>query len=183
QPTLTSAQKDRIKSILPKPNYKIIAATLARIYYAYPNPKEWSYAGLQGALILVHDRAKGGYWFRLIDLSGTRGVTWEHEVHDSLRYKEDRPFFHSFAGDECVIGFIFAEKAEAGALYKKVINRKLGMLVPYPQVTRSTSRSGKVDRSLISMLKMFRHVAHIGYGEKAGFVSHGVDETWQQLLD
>lgn len=69
QSTLSSADKDRIKTIFPKSNYKILTATLARIYYAYPNPREWSYAGLQGALVFVYDRTKNGFWFRLIDLS------------------------------------------------------------------------------------------------------------------
>ena len=66
--TLSSSDKDRIKATFPSANYKILTATLARVYYAYPSPDDWSYTGLQGALTLVSDKIKGGFWLRLVDL-------------------------------------------------------------------------------------------------------------------
>ena len=38
-------------------------------------------------------------FFKLVDLQGTRGIVWEHELYDNFTLNEDRPFFHSFAGD------------------------------------------------------------------------------------
>lgn len=72
--SLSSADKDRIKSLFPSSTGKISAATLARIYYAYPSPDEWSYAGLQGAIVLMSDKTKGGFWFRLVDLAVSLGL-------------------------------------------------------------------------------------------------------------
>ena len=69
--TISSTDKERIKSvILPTPSTpsKIVTASIVRIYYAHPSPDAWSYTGLQGALVLVSDKLKGGFWFRLVDL-------------------------------------------------------------------------------------------------------------------
>ena len=43
-----------------------MAAAVARIYYAYPDPNEWAYSGVEGAL--VFGSQDNGFWFRLVDL-------------------------------------------------------------------------------------------------------------------
>jgi len=35
----------------------------------------------------------------MVDLDGTRGVIWEHELYDGLVLNQDRTFFLSFEGD------------------------------------------------------------------------------------
>lgn len=77
-------------------------ATLARIYYAHPNPRKWSYTGLQGGLAFVEDQKAGAFLFKLCDLQGTRGILWECELPLSVEYDKDRPLFHSFESDVCV---------------------------------------------------------------------------------
>jgi neural Wiskott-Aldrich syndrome protein len=96
--TLTNNDRSLIKSIIASPT-KILAASLARIYFAHPDPRSWSYGGLQGALVLTSDRARGAHFLTIVDLSGSRGVMWEHEIYKDFEYNQDRPFFHSFAGD------------------------------------------------------------------------------------
>ncbi len=66
--TISSADKERVRSVIPSTTSKILTASVVRIYYAHPSPDSWSYAGLQGALVLVSDKLKGGFWFRLVDL-------------------------------------------------------------------------------------------------------------------
>jgi hypothetical protein len=97
--TLSAAEKDKVRSAAATGANKIVTAGLARIYFAHPDPHEWAYSGLQGALALVHDKARAIHFLRLVDLVGTRGIIWEHEVYDGFEYFQDRPFFHSFAGD------------------------------------------------------------------------------------
>lgn len=97
--TLSKGDKDKVKSSNPQSSNKIHFAALGRIYYAYPNPKEWSYTGLQGAIAFVHDSSRNAPYFRMVDLDGTRGITWEHECYDGFELFQDRPYFHSFAGD------------------------------------------------------------------------------------
>lgn len=99
QSTLSSTDKSLIKSTIQNPTLKILTATLARIYYAYPSPDKWSYAGLQGGLAFVRDVKTGAHWFKLCDLQGTRGVLWDCEMPLEEEYAKDRGFFHSFAGD------------------------------------------------------------------------------------
>ncbi|KIM19985.1 hypothetical protein M408DRAFT_277228 [Serendipita vermifera MAFF 305830] len=122
--TISSDDKSRIKTSIPSSNSKILTATLARVYCAHPDPNSWAYAGLQGALALTMDKNSGGFGFKLVDLLGTRGVIWEHEIWEPFEYHMDRPFFHSFAGDECMIGLVFADESEARTMYKKVTSRK-----------------------------------------------------------
>lgn len=101
QSTMNKDEKDRVKNAL-TPTSKILTATVARIYYAYPDPQNWSFSGEQGGLAFVKDKSSGLYYFRLVDLQGTRGILWEHELYDNFMLNEDRPFFHSFAGDVSV---------------------------------------------------------------------------------
>jgi neural Wiskott-Aldrich syndrome protein len=96
--TLSTNDRSLIKSIIPSPT-KIQAASLARIYFAHPDPRSWSYGGLQGALVLIADRARGAHFLTLVDLAGSGGVLWEHEIYQDFEYNQDRPFFHTFAGD------------------------------------------------------------------------------------
>lgn len=96
QSTITADEKVKIKSAI---TTKIFSATLARIYYAYPQPEKWSYAGLQGALVFTLDNSNNTYYFKMVDLDGTRGILWEHELYEDLEYNRERNFFHSFEGD------------------------------------------------------------------------------------
>ncbi|CAE6410230.1 unnamed protein product [Rhizoctonia solani] len=192
--TITASEKATVKQHLPSGTTKIHTATVARVYYAHPNPNEWSYSGIQGALAFVSDKVRGGFWWRVVDLQGTRGIIWEHEVYEPMLYTQDRPFFHSFAGDDCMIGFSFPNESEALTMYKKFEKRgKLstgGKAKAQPPAAPSTptrsktkSKKGKIDKSLISAPSGFHHVAHMGYDSEGGFTSTGLDPSWQALLE
>ncbi|KZT70593.1 WH1-domain-containing protein [Daedalea quercina L-15889] len=99
QSTLSNDEKSKVKAAIPNSSNKIHTAALARIYYAYPQPNEWSYAGLQGALAFVTDKSRNALFMKMVDLAGTRGIIWEHELYEGFEYFQDRPFFHSFPGD------------------------------------------------------------------------------------
>ena len=98
QTILSKEEKAKVMSAIPKESNKLWIASLARIYYAYPNPNEWSYAGLQGGLAFAKS-SQGSLHLKLVDLDGTRGVIWEHELYQNFDYFQDRPYFHSFPGD------------------------------------------------------------------------------------
>lgn len=106
QSTLNSDEKAKVKSAIPASSNKVFYAALARIYYAYPQPDKWSYAGLQGALAFVKNTTKNTVSFKMVDLDGTRGVIWEHELYEGFEYHADRAFFHSFAGDVSIYLFL-----------------------------------------------------------------------------
>ncbi|GAB1528435.1 hypothetical protein RhiTH_011629 [Rhizoctonia solani] len=191
--TITASEKATVKQHLPSSTTKIHTATVARVYYAHPNPNEWSYSGIQGALAFVSDKVRGGFWWRVVDLQGTRGIIWEHEVYEPILYTQDRPFFHSFAGDECMIGFSFPNEGEALTMYKKFEKRgklstggkaKAQPATPStPTRSKTKSKKGKIDKSLISAPSGFHHVAHMGYDAEGGFTSTGLDPSWQALLE
>lgn len=99
QSTLNADEKAKVKSVIPPTSGKIEYATLARIYYAHPEPTKWSYTGLQGALVFVRALPGNTPSFKMVDIEGTRGIIWEHELYEGFQYHPDRSFFHSFPGD------------------------------------------------------------------------------------
>lgn len=105
QSTLNSDEKARVKNVVSTSSSKIFFAALARIYYAYPQPNKWSYAGLQGALVFCKDANANVLQFKMVDMDGTRGVIWEHELYEGFQLNQDRAFFLSFPGD---VRFLFA---------------------------------------------------------------------------
>ena len=99
QSTLDASAKTKVKNVIGTSSNKIQYAALVRIYYAYPDAKKWSYAGLQGGLAFVSNNTTKRLHFQMVDLDGTRGVIWEHELYDGLVLNQDRTFFLSFEGD------------------------------------------------------------------------------------
>ncbi|KAI0717932.1 hypothetical protein C8Q72DRAFT_983114, partial [Fomitopsis betulina] len=184
QSTLTSDEKSKVKAAIPTNANKIHTAALARIYYAHPQPNEWSYAGLQGALAFVTDKSRNALIMKMVDLTGTRGLIWEHELYEGFEYFQDRPFFQSFAGDECMIGIVFADEGEAKTFFKKVTTTKLGADKAKPAKKKKSSKGSKIDKSMISgpTVGSFKHVAHMGYDAEKGFTSNNVDPTWTNFL-
>jgi len=96
--SLSAEEKAKVKSSVSSSD-KIFFATVARIYYAYPQRNKWSYTGIQGGLAFTHDTKHNTVHFKVVDLDGTRGVIWEHELYDNFEFYQDRPYLHSFAGD------------------------------------------------------------------------------------
>ncbi|KAJ3569822.1 hypothetical protein NP233_g4804 [Leucocoprinus birnbaumii] len=155
QSAITPEEKNKVKSAIPASSNKIFGAAVARIYYAYPDPRRWSYAGLQGAIVLSKDNNTNTMNFKLVDTDGTRGVIWEHELYDGFEFFQDRAFFHSFPGDQCMVGFVYADEAEAKTFFKKVNSKKdLATAKKTPTRTKSKKKAavgkGKIDKSMIS---------------------------------
>ena len=78
---LNSADKDQIKRALPKSSNKIIDVAIARLYIAYPNPNEWQYTGLSGAVVFFYDIFWHKFLLNFVDIKGQRGVLWFEEKY------------------------------------------------------------------------------------------------------
>ncbi|KAL7423507.1 hypothetical protein Q5752_001087 [Cryptotrichosporon argae] len=199
---LSSDDKAKIKRAVPTSGStnKIVTAAVARVYQAREGARAWSFAGVEGALVFCADKARGGLWFRVVDLASNRGVIWEHELPNEIEYNQDKPFFHSWAADNVQVAFVFASEPEAHDFYKKVANRsKYATKVKEDKgkdkdkekeektstPTKKKKKGGKIDKSQISgpSAGSFQHVAHMGYDQEKGFSSSGVDPSWQTLLE
>lgn len=121
---LNSADKEHIKRALPKSSNKIIDVAIARLYIAYPNPNEWQYTGLSGAIVLVDDLVGHTFFLKLVDIKGHRGVLWDHELYVNFDYYQDRTFFHSFEIEGCYAGLLFEDLNEAAHFLKRVHKRE-----------------------------------------------------------
>lgn len=197
--TISSSDKSKVKSSLPSSSNKILTATVARVFVAYPNKSVWSYTGLEGALAFVRDSDRNTFALKLVDLKAAKGgVIWEHELYEPLSYNQDRTHFHTLEGDEHMIGFAFADDGEANELYKKISNRQKfakssssankkknrgSKLLGSGGGGSSKSNGGKIDKSMIGAPSDFKHVAHMGYTAEKGFSAENVDPSWSALLD
>ncbi|KAF9357102.1 hypothetical protein BGX34_009595, partial [Mortierella sp. NVP85] len=183
--TLNPDHRSLIKKVLVESgNQKIITATVARLYVAYPDPNEWTYTGIMGGLALVW--TPKSFYFRIVDLKEARGVIWEQELYRDFDYRQERTFFHTFELDECLAGFSFADDQEAGIFYKKVTNPE----EPKKKKKSKSKGSGffgskktKVDKDMIGLPSNFQHVASIRYDPKTGFDAHNVDFEFQAMME
>ena len=62
---------------------------------------------------------KRSYYLRMVDIN-RRTVLWEHELYYQISYVQERKQFHSFAGQDFMIGFNFADAEEAHTFYEAV---------------------------------------------------------------
>ncbi|KAI8050814.1 hypothetical protein BDF22DRAFT_734854 [Syncephalis plumigaleata] len=189
--------KAAIKKALPSKVNKILTATVARLYVAYPDPEVWTYTGLMGAIVLLRDQSRNNaFFFRLVDLMNGQGVLWEQELYNDFYYHQDKPFFHTFEIDNALAGFAFADEHEAGVFYKKVIGRESAKLARkrggndsgrgsggFLFGSRSKKQRSKIDKSQISLPMDFRHLSHIGWDPDKGFDMTNVDPSWKLLIE
>ncbi|KAF9380008.1 hypothetical protein CPB97_008628 [Podila verticillata] len=190
--------KAAIKRALPTTTQKIITATVARLYVAYPDPNQWTYSGIMGGLAFV--QTKTTFLFRIVDLMGPRGVIWEQELYEDFEYTQERSFFHTFAIDNCQAAFSFADDQEAGVFFKKVSNRdtlkKSKSPSGSPSGTPKSRKSGffgskkekkgskgKLDKTQIGLPSNFRHLGHIGWDPNKGFNVQNIDPEWKNLFE
>src|SRR5216683_1390844 len=187
--TLSTGEKTLVKSVIPYPT-KILAASLARIYFAYPDPRSWSFGGLQGAFMLIADRTRGAHF-----LSFAGDVRARKSFYSTLI-----PL--TSIVQECMIGIVFPAEGDAKNFYKQVSNRKeikrTSCVSAYRQwltvaakakadsgtPKKSVAKGGTIDKSRISAPKAgsFVHVAHMGFDAEKGFTSTGVDPSWIAFL-
>jgi len=66
---LLTADKEKVKRAIPKASNKIVDATVARLYIAYPDPQVWTYTGLSGAIALVNDLVGNTFFLKMVDIS------------------------------------------------------------------------------------------------------------------
>jgi Wiskott-Aldrich syndrome protein len=94
------------------------SAAVARVYVAQGS--QWSYTNMWGGVALVVDENNINY-IRLIDLEAGQ-ILWEQEIYENFEYQSPTPFFHTFEGNDSVIGLSFADEDDAGAFYSAIVS-------------------------------------------------------------
>ncbi|KAK3067979.1 hypothetical protein LTR53_014811, partial [Teratosphaeriaceae sp. CCFEE 6253] len=122
---LSDDDKQTVKRTVPKASNKIHAVAVAKLYLSLPGSTRWTPTGLSGAAVLADDLVGHTFWLKLVDVSpSNRGVLWDQEIYDTFAYNQDRTFFHSFEGEQCLFGLSFADEKEARQFRKKVEERE-----------------------------------------------------------
>lgn len=120
---LNDQDREKVKRHIPKAANKIIDATVARLYIAYPDHLAWQYTGLVGAIALVDDLVGHTFFLKMVDILGNQGVVWDQELYVNFEYNQDRKFFHTFEIEDCLVGLLFEDTKDAAHFYKKVCTR------------------------------------------------------------
>ncbi|EEB06683.2 WASp [Schizosaccharomyces japonicus yFS275] len=120
---LNQNDKVTIRKYIPKSTNKIIAASVARLYIAYPKSDSWTYTGLSGAIVLVYDSVGKCCWLKLVDLVSDGGVLWDQEVYEGFDFHQDRTFFYSFEIEGCLAALSFADEEEASKFHRKMVDK------------------------------------------------------------
>ena len=134
--SLDSHDKAKIKRAIPKASNKIIIASVARLYIAFPDPHKWNFTGLSGAIVLAKDTVGETYFLKLVDVVGSGQILWDQELWKGFQYNQDRTFFHSFEIEDFYVGLSFADESEAQGFYKKVTTLKLGTGNHFPRIPK-----------------------------------------------
>ncbi|AOA61774.1 Actin assembly factor [Komagataella phaffii CBS 7435] len=121
---LTNSDKEIVKRSIPGASNKIIDCTVARLYIAYPEPNEWTFTGLSGAVAFVDDLVGHTFFLKLVDIKGQRGVIWDQELYVNFEYNQDRSFFHTFELEDCYAGLLFEDIKDASHFHKRVAQRQ-----------------------------------------------------------
>lgn len=119
---LNQQENDKFEDLLGR-RCASMATAVAQLFMALPHsPSTWSLQHT-GVVAFVKDNPQRSYFIRMFDLKVGR-LVWEQELYNQLDYSTPRPFFHTFASDDCQIGLNFAEQQEAEA-FQNAINEKI----------------------------------------------------------
>ncbi|CAO3583555.1 unnamed protein product [Absidia cylindrospora] len=180
----TAEDKNRVRRALP--TAKIYAATVARLYVAYPNPHKWAYANIWGAVTFLKDKKKHSLYIRIVDLTQYKGVIWEQELYDDFELCQQTPFFFTFAADEYMAGLSFSNEEDASTFFSKVVTREKEKPVKKKKAKETSGKKptrGKLNKTQIGLPSEFRHLGHIGYTPEKGFSVQNTDSEWNGLFD
>ncbi|KAJ3268568.1 hypothetical protein HDV01_002565 [Terramyces sp. JEL0728] len=179
---------------------QVLYSTAARLYES--NGREYAHQ-YTGALALLNESSN--FSFAMVDLKTAR-ITWEFEIFGDIKYKQDKPFFHSFVGKNTLIGFSFADEDDAQEFCNYYRNRQkfikpksvspTSTLVNHPIPVQEEKKKGgffsfgkkekkdkgKIDKSMISAPSDFQHVSHVGYNATSGFSVQNIPLEWKLIF-
>ncbi|XP_030641016.1 WASP actin nucleation promoting factor b [Chanos chanos] len=102
-----------------------LATAVAQLYMALPHsPAHWSLQHT-GVVCFVKDNPKRSYFIRLFDIKVGKMI-WEQELYNQMTYLSPKPFFHTFAAEDCQVGLNFANEQEADS-FRAVVEDKINL--------------------------------------------------------
>uniref|UniRef100_A0A674MHB3 WASP actin nucleation promoting factor n=1 Tax=Takifugu rubripes TaxID=31033 RepID=A0A674MHB3_TAKRU len=100
-----------------------MASAVAQLYMALPHsPSSWSLQHT-GVVCFVKDNPQRSYFLRMFDLKAGR-LMWEQELYNQFVYSSPKPYFHTFAADDCQVGLNFAAPQEA-EIFQNAVTEKI----------------------------------------------------------
>jgi len=122
--SLLSSEENSLVYAMLGPRCQSLVATVAQVYCSEGpgHSYRWN-KRCTGVVSFVKDNVKRSYYIRVYDIDQSL-LVFEQEIYQQFKYKNPRPYFHTFEGDDSQIGLNFADEREA-SLFQDVIEAKL----------------------------------------------------------
>lgn len=65
---LNKEEKQMVKRAVPSSSNNIITVAVGRLYIAYPDPKQWQFTGISGAIVFTEDLVGNTFFFKIVDV-------------------------------------------------------------------------------------------------------------------
>ncbi len=101
------------------PEYEILAAGVARLLVASPDPSNWTHTGLTGACVFIFNRSADHHLLRLYGLA-THDLLWEFELYEDFRMQFVSDRLLAFEVDDFVMGLAFSLTSDAEEFFTAV---------------------------------------------------------------
>lgn len=99
-----------------------LAAGVIQLYLTErPLHKEWIKKNT-GIITLIRDSPRRSFFLRLYCLQ-RKAMLWEHEVYNSMDYKAQLSYFHTFEAEDCMAAFNFASETDALTLRNILLDK------------------------------------------------------------
>lgn len=119
---LTTEENQTIVRLL-GPRCQALATCVIQLFQTQPpHHAQWIKKDI-GVLCLVKDNFRKNYFFRLYCFKRSC-LIYEQELYNNMDYVVSCPFLHTFEGDDCMIGFNYANEDEARDM-KITVEQKL----------------------------------------------------------
>ncbi|XP_065103135.1 uncharacterized protein wasa [Paramisgurnus dabryanus] len=142
---LKPQENERLEELLGRRCVSLSSAVVQLLMALPSDPNRWT-PQQSGVVCFVKDSPQRSFFIRLYDIkAGT--LVWEQEIYNQLMYQRVKPFFHTFAGDDCQVGLNFADVTEADSFFNVVddkINQRNNRIDKQQRKGSDTRDSGAV---------------------------------------
>jgi len=143
--------------------------------------------------LVYSEVAKDAHFIKVFDCNSCE-LVFEQELYEQIQYTAPRKFFHTFEGDDFVVGISFADENEAKEWLVVTLERCIDKLrvVPKTPETKKKEGMGFMKRLSISSKTpkleisepVFRdHLSSIGLDPKTGkFKVENIPDEWKSMF-
>ncbi|KAL0209389.1 hypothetical protein RCL1_007757 [Eukaryota sp. TZLM3-RCL] len=177
---LTLQQLNELKPSIPKA-FEVFA--VVKLYQSHHGA--WLSTGVVGALLV------SSHSIALLSFPQYE-IVLEQPFYSDFQYMDSSPLFHSFEGDSCVFGFLFANETDASRSFQRIKDAS-SVKAKSPDHQKSKSLLGSFKsmfskpkeevQVVVSKPSGFKRTHHIGLDADGNYQVEGLPKEWLSVLN